>query len=171
MKAYSKFLDVLEKIEKFILVVTIALMVVIMLYQIILRYVFSQANSWSEELTRYLFIFNVMLAAAVAIRSNSHLQIDVFLNKMSDRTRAIFTIISTCVAIVFLLYLLYASITVCMYTKGNISAGLHISMSIPYATVPVGVVLMILASIEVIGKNAVKLAHHDFEDGKEPAKV
>ncbi|MDD5922210.1 MAG: TRAP transporter small permease [Eubacteriales bacterium] len=171
MKGYSKFLDGLEKVEKFILVVTIGLMVVIMLYQVIMRYVFSKSNAWSEELTRYLFILNVMLASAVAVRSNSHLQIDVFLNKMHEKTKAGFTIVSTILGIIFLFYLLKASIDVCRYTVNNISAGLHFTMAIPYASIPIGAVLMILSSIEVIGKNVQKIRNSEAIEPKEGENV
>ena len=68
LKVYSKFLDVLEKIQKAVLAITVPVMVFVMLYQVILRYVFAHSNSWSEEVTRYLFIFNVMLASAIAVR-------------------------------------------------------------------------------------------------------
>ena len=67
LKAYSKFLDLLEKVQKTILAVTVPVMVLVMLYQVVLRYVFSNSNSWSEEVTRYLFIFNVMMASAIAV--------------------------------------------------------------------------------------------------------
>ena len=72
LKGYSKFLDVLEKIEKFLLALAVAAMLMVMAYQVVLRYVFSAANTWSEELARYLFIFEVMIAAAIAVRRNSH---------------------------------------------------------------------------------------------------
>ncbi len=72
IKLYSKFLDLLEWVEKAILAVSVFVMVIIMVYQVILRYVFSNPNAWSEELARYLFILNVMLvppslSAATAI--------------------------------------------------------------------------------------------------------
>ena len=52
LKVYSKFLDVLEKIQKAVLAITVPVMVFVMLYQVILRYVFAHSNSWSEEVTR-----------------------------------------------------------------------------------------------------------------------
>src|SRR5699024_5885989 len=72
LRGYSNFLDVLEKIEKVILAVTVGIMVLIIAYQVIMRYIFAHANSWSEELARYLFIYDVMIGAAIAIRRNSH---------------------------------------------------------------------------------------------------
>ena len=47
IKLYSKFLDLLEWVEKVILAVSVFVMVIIMVYQVILRYVFSNPNAWS----------------------------------------------------------------------------------------------------------------------------
>nr|WP_288793829.1 TRAP transporter small permease [uncultured Eubacterium sp.] len=164
MKVYSKFLDGLEMAEKVILTATMTIMTAVMAYQVILRYVFSSANAWSEELTRYLFIFNVMVAAAIAIRRNAHLQIDILLSRMSEKTKHIFTIIATLAGMVFLGFLLVSSIRVCGYTVNNISAGLGISMAIPYAAVPVGTVLMLLTSVEVILKEVAALQNKEVKE-------
>ena len=153
VKAYSKFLDVVEKIERIFLAAAMGVMIVDMIYQVILRYVFSAANAWSEELARYLFIFEVMIAAAIAIRKNSHLQIDVLINCLKPRTKTIFTIVSTLVGMVFLVFLLNYSIGLVQTGGTNISVGLNIPMSIPYASIPVGTVLMLLTSVEVVLKN------------------
>ena len=145
LRGYSKFLDVLEKVEKAILAVTVGIMVIIIAYQVIMRYIFAHANSWSEELARYLFIYDVMIGAAIAIRRNSHLQIDILINLMKPKVRTILTIIATLAGMVFMVFLLSYSITM--------SAGLGIPMSIPYSCMPVGIVLMLLTSIEVLFKN------------------
>ena len=54
IKAYSKFLDILEKIQIVLLTVSVPAMVLIMFYQVIMRYVFANSPAWSEELVRYL---------------------------------------------------------------------------------------------------------------------
>ncbi len=151
-KGYSRFLDFLEKIEKFILTATVLIMMFTMLYQIILRYCFSAGNAWSEELTRYLFIFNVMIACAMAVRHGSHLQIDVLVSGLKTKDKCILTLISTFLGICFMLFLLVYSVNLCVIASNNISPGLEIPMSIPYASMPIGTVLMILAALEVIFK-------------------
>ncbi len=157
LKKYTKFLDLLEKVEKILLAVTVGAMVLFMLYQVILRYIFRASNAWSEELVGYLFVLDVMLGAAIAIRRNSHLQIDVLINRFPPKVKNVFTIGATVVGIVFLCFLFRYSLTLCATATKNISAGLHISMAIPYAVLPVGEVLMVLSSIEVILKNIAEL--------------
>lgn len=110
MKGYGKFLDGIEKIEKLFLAVTVAIMIIVITYQVILRYVFSASNAWSEELARYLFIYDVMVAAAIATRRNSHLQVDAFIGILKPRTKAIYTVIATIVGIVFLVFLFCYSV-------------------------------------------------------------
>ena len=162
LRGYSKFLDVLEKVEKAILAVTVGIMVIIIAYQVIMRYIFAHANSWSEELARYIFIWliwmgtsisNVMIGAAIAIRRNSHLQIDILINLMKPKVRTILTIIATLAGMVFMVFLLSYSITLVQTGARTMSAGLGIPMSIPYSCMPVGIVLMLLTSIEVLFKN------------------
>ena len=154
MKGYGKFLDGIEKIEKLFLAVTVAIMIIVIIYQVILRYVFSASNAWSEELARYLFIYDVMVAAAIATRRNSHLQVDAFIGILKPRTKAIYTVIATIVGIVFLAFLFCYSVVLCQAAAVNVSAGL----SVPYACMPIGAVLMILTSIEVIMKQLAEIA-------------
>ena len=155
--AYSKFLDVIERVQKAILAVSVPVMVFIMMYQVVLRYVFSNSNAWSEELTRYLFIFNVMFASAIAVRRNSHLQIDILINLLKPKVKCIFTIVATVIGIVFLGLLFKYCLDLCVQAARNISPGVGISMSVPYAAMPIGIVFMILTSIEVVIKNVEEL--------------
>ncbi len=150
---YSKFLDKLETLEKILLAVSWGAMVVIIVYQVILRYCFNASNSWSEELARYLFIYDVMLAASIAIRKNSHLQVDFLINLLKPKQKAAFTSVATVLGIVFLGFLFSYSLTLCTAAGANISPGIKVSMAVPYASMPIGVVLMILTSIEVVLKN------------------
>lgn len=164
VKAYSKFLDKLETVEKIFLGITVGIMVAVMVYQVVLRYCFSSANSWSEELARYLFIYDVMVAAAIATRKNSHLQVDFLINMLKPQIKCMFTIGATIVGIVFLGFLFTYSLTLCQTAASNISAGLKISMSIPYACMPIGVVLMVLTSLEVILQNMTQIRDLNKEE-------
>ena len=165
LKVYSKFLDVLETIEKVFLTITVAVMIVAIVYQVIMRYVFSNANAWSEELARYLFIYDVMIGSAIAIRRNSHLQIDMLISHLKPNVRNLFTIVTTLIGMVFLGFLLTYSLTLCKTGGRTMSAGLGIPMSIPYTSIPVGIILMLLTSVEVILRNVEQL-RSGGEEGK-----
>ena len=153
MKAYSKFLDVLEWIAKAFLAVTGIAMVVVLFYQVIMRYCFHSAAAWPEELARYLFIYDVMVAASIAVRRNSHLQIDALIGRMKPKTKAIFTIGSTLIGMVFLFFLLKYSFAMVKTGKRTMCMALPFSMAVPYSCIAVGVIMMLLTSVEVIFRN------------------
>jgi len=75
MKKTLNWLD--ENLEEFLLVVMLAAMTLIMGIQIFSRYALGQSLSWSEEVTRFLFIWSGFLSVsycsknAFLSRSNS----------------------------------------------------------------------------------------------------
>ena len=63
----------------------------------------------------------VFIGSAIALRKNSHLQVDVFLNLMKERTKYIYTIVVTILGILFLAVLFVYSISLCKISAVNIT--------------------------------------------------
>lgn len=150
LSAYSKFLGVIEFICRKLMGILMALMVIIMCYQVTLRYVFNNSNIWSEEITRYMFVYVVLLGSFVAVRRNSHLCVDFLLHIMKPGFRRIFTIITSLAVIAFLVYLLPLSYNLALSTMNSMSPGLKMPMGYVYMAIPIGDLLMILGMIEVV---------------------
>ena len=156
LNGYTKFMDVLEKILRWILGISMAVMVAVIFYQVILRYVFHNSNIWSEELARYLMCYAVLFGAAIAVRKGSHLQVDFLINMLPERARCIAVTLCTLAGDAFLVFFFIYGISLCSGTVNSISSGTKIPMAYVYACLPIGAVLMILASVEVILKELVK---------------
>ena len=62
MKKVLHWLD--ENLEEFLLVVFLIAMTLIMGIQVLSRYVLGQSLSWSEEITRYLFIWSGLFSVS-----------------------------------------------------------------------------------------------------------
>ncbi len=70
-----------KHIEKFLKLGTIwsvFLLISSVLLQIFARFFLAQAPSWTEEVSRLLFIFSVAFAAPLALKSNYYIYLDVF---------------------------------------------------------------------------------------------
>lgn len=152
LKAYSKFLDVVELICRKLIGILMALMVIVMCYQVVLRYVFNDANIWSEEVTRYMFVYAVLFGSFVAVRRNSHLQVDFLINLMKGNLKRYFTLVTSVVVLAFLVYLLPLSYNLALDTMRSVSPGLNLPMGWVYMAIPIGTLLMILGMIEIILK-------------------
>ncbi|MEA5083477.1 MAG: TRAP transporter small permease [Lachnospiraceae bacterium] len=123
-------------------------MVVVMCYQVILRYAFNNSNVWSEELTRFLFVWVSLLGSFVAIRRNSHLKVEFLVELMKGKFKKYFTILTDIAVILFIIYLIPLSYELTLSTMKNISGGLKVPMAVGYAAIPVGSLLMLLGMIE-----------------------
>ncbi|WP_313413115.1 TRAP transporter small permease [Sedimentibacter sp.] len=125
-------------------------MVVALFYQIIMRFLFESANSWSEELTRYSFIWMSMLGSAIATRRSRHMNVDFLMNRMPKILKIINSIIIKSLIIAFLIVIIFYGISLVSITFKQLSPGLRVPMAYMYASVPIGGILMLLFTIEVI---------------------
>lgn len=162
MKIYSKILNIIEKIITSLLGAFLVVMVFAIGLQIVLR-ALGKANVWSEELARYLFAWLVLLGGCVAIRKNSHLQVDFFTNMMKPKLCALVQAICMIVGMVFLVFLCATSLPLIANTFTNTSAGLRIPMAYIYMCIPAGSALMVLFGAEYV-YTALKKGFADKEE-------
>lgn len=76
-----KILNLYSKIEERILVASLVFTVVLIFIQVIMRYIFNNSLSWSEELARYIFIWQIWLGTGVGIRMKQQIRIEILLKK------------------------------------------------------------------------------------------
>ena len=69
------------RIEEILLVFSLVLMVALIFGQVIGRYVFSSAPSWTEEMARYIHIFQVWIGASYAVKLRQHIRVEAFITR------------------------------------------------------------------------------------------
>ena len=77
-----------------ITVVCLASMVVLVLSNVVLRYVFNSGISVSEELSRWLMVWLTFLGAIVALREHSHLGVDTLVRALPPMGKRICFVLS-----------------------------------------------------------------------------
>lgn len=94
----KQFLNTLFKGIEILIAVFLAVMILLMFMNVVLRYMFSKGFAWSEEVSRMCFIFLTYLGAIVAARENRHLLIDSLLNRLPKAGKIIvYTMIQVCI--------------------------------------------------------------------------
>ena len=79
-----------ENLEEFLLVVMLAAMTLIMGIQIFSRYALGQSLSWSEEVTRFLFIWSGFLSVSYCSKKCLSIKIEQFVAAFPRRGKALF---------------------------------------------------------------------------------
>src|SRR3954467_9215380 len=75
----QKLIAVYHRLLTWLLVATVAILIVPVTMQIVSRFTgLIPSYIWTEELSRFMFIWMVMLGAMVAVREGTHVEVDVW---------------------------------------------------------------------------------------------
>ena len=72
----ERILDLYCALLKFVIALCLAVMVVLVFGNVVLRYGFNSGITISEELSRWLLVWLTFLGAIVAVREHAHLGVD-----------------------------------------------------------------------------------------------
>ena len=103
MKALDAIKNVLNKILEILGTVTLGIMTVLVVYQVITRYVFNAPSPFSEALSQYLFVWMIMFGSAYVYGSREHLTIDLLKDKFSPKLNMIVEVIANICLFAFIL--------------------------------------------------------------------
>lgn len=129
--------------------------------QIFSRYFFDMSIVWTEEVSRWLYIYIVMLGASEAVSKRDHITVDLVPNMLQPRGRALLFI---CIHFIYLLACLYLvklgyTSTLCMDRLQAIT--MDIPVSYLYVIIPVGFALMAIRStINIFQDSLILLGQH-----------
>jgi TRAP-type C4-dicarboxylate transport system permease small subunit len=124
-------------------------MVAIVSAQVWYRFILNDPLSWSEEASRYLFVWISFMGAAAGVRYQVHLGIDLMEKILPARGYRIAVIIVNLIIQVFLLMIIYWGFKILGVIQFQESPSMHISMRYPYMAVPVGSIFMLINSLRV----------------------
>ena len=139
-----------EYLEEIILVFLLAAMAVIMGIQVFCRYALYMSLTWSEELTRYLFIWAGFLSVSYCTKKCISIKIEQFVALFPKRGKALFKVVNHTIELVLFLYLIpfawkyfYSAIE-----TGQVSPALGIPMYYVQAAPLAGFILVAIRIIQ-----------------------
>jgi TRAP-type C4-dicarboxylate transport system permease small subunit len=129
--------------------IALAFLSLLVVYQVVTRYILNDPSSWSEELARIVFIYMTFLGAALAIKRGRSLRITVFIEHLPKKLRFIsYNLINGTITIVFLIYSIYYSYWLIQKLSASHTPSLELPISFVYLSVPIGCLLMVVYYLE-----------------------
>lgn len=154
-----------NRFEEIFLIATLVLMVALIFGQVVGRYVFQSAPSWTEEATRHIHIFQVWIGAGYAVKLREHIRVTAFVDIFKGNTRKVLDMIA--VLIWFILMLLVAifgtQLVLTTLSYGQVASGTQIPFWIPYLAVPLGALSMAVRLLQQVFEIYKK--DYDAEEG------
>jgi TRAP-type C4-dicarboxylate transport system permease small subunit len=141
-KISGKISDLSARLIQWTLVVMVAVMTVLVIIQVLLRYIFFYSLSWSEEVARYLMIWVSFLASALAVQKGLHIGMESLIIRLSPAVRRKVNILTKSALLIFLLYLTIGGFKIAWLVREQSSPALFLSMSYAYAAAGFGGLFM-----------------------------
>ena len=139
---------VVVSIEKVILIVLMAGMVVFGFLQVFSRFILRAPIGWSEELLTYSFVWASFVGAGLAIYTDAHFSVDLMTRHFSPRLlKAVYLLIWILVCL-FSLFLLWMGVRLAIANTIQRMNILPVSMFWAYLAVPVSGSCMFLHALE-----------------------
>ena len=102
----SRAEDLLGRLLGVPVALLVAAEIIVLLVGVIARYLFRHPLIWSDELASILFLWLAMLGSAMAFKRGEHMRMTALVSKMAPDRRALFDLLATTAALVFLLVIL-----------------------------------------------------------------
>ena len=109
-KEKGNFFNAVNKAEDICLVAMFAAMIAAIFLQIIMRFVFNNSLSWSEELGKFIFVWISWLGISIGERRREHIRITLIVDKLSVKWQKIFEIIANILLLGILFVTLYYAV-------------------------------------------------------------
>ena len=149
----EKLRTTLDRVLELLAGLSMAVMVLLTTYQVIVRYIFSAPSTWSEELVGYIFGWSTLLGATLISGERGHMNIPVLVDRMSPPLRKAFHILWEVVAFVFSASILvFGGFQVSKLAMGQQTSSLGVAVGVFYWVMPVcGVVILLYSVLNIVG--------------------
>lgn len=138
------------RLERWMLIVLMSVMVVLGLLQIISRFVIKAPITWSEALLMYMFVWFSFIGASLAVKELAHFEVEIFMVRLPVKIQKFVAIIVYVMIFSFALFMVSRGSFLVKLNQRQMMAMMPFTMSWPYLVLPLSGVCMAIHSLKHI---------------------
>lgn len=144
---------VINTVIKIACILLFGFMVIIGTYQILVRYIFNNPSTISEELLTYSFTWMSLFAAAYVFGKREHMRMGFLADKLNKKKLTILNAIIEIIIIAFaLIVMVYGGVSITSLSMTQKTASLGIPMGYIYIVLPItGIIITLYGILNIIG--------------------
>lgn len=138
----------------------LGVVVLMMSYEVVSRYVFNAPTIWSGELCQYGLCFATMLGGGYTLMVDQHIRVDIIYRNFNFKRRAVVELLTWWVVIGFLAVLAWkgGELAIDAYLGDEKSMTfLEVPMFYSLSLVPIGAGLLLLQALARMARNVINL--------------
>ena len=101
------WMDRISLVISRICMAVVAILVVVMFYEVVVRYIFEQPTLWANELSLWMAGFVFLLSGLYAMQQRSHIRIYILYDMMPRSVQRVCDVISTVLIVIFAAAVIY----------------------------------------------------------------
>ena len=118
-------IDWVAKLVRWLVIALAVVMLVSLALQVLMRYVFGEALSWSEELAVSCFSWTMLLAIALGVRDAIHVRMDLLIDRLGGLPRRVSEALILCLVLAFGVFLAWSGFSYLIDTQGMTSVSIR----------------------------------------------
>lgn len=147
MEQYRRVVDGLNVVVRWVLAALMLVMTVLIGWQVIARFIVGDSLTFSEEVSRFVMVWLVIVGAAYAAKNGRLMKVDIVEHMLSGKAKQTVIMIAGVLSIVFYLVLVVFGFFIANAVSYQLTPATEVSMSIPMAALPAGGILLIINTI------------------------
>lgn len=162
--ALTRFLGVVS-------VILFAILVCVTVWQVFTRQVLNDPSTWSEELSKILFVWLAFSGAAFLFGERGHIAVDFLARKLPVSTQRILQMIVQVIILIFAaLAMIWGGYLAASIAWNQQMTALPLTLGWVYVVIPIaGVFIAIFAAVDLIGvATGREPAYPEIDEGEEP---
>lgn len=138
--------------ERWAMLVFYTFCCLVIVQEVVRRFVLNFSSAWGEEAARYAFIYLGWIGAAYAVKERAHIRFDIVIGRVGPRTKAVLYILAELATIVFACIALYWSLHTIrqLLQFDGATPVLRVNKAWFEAAVPIAFALVIFRSVQGI---------------------
>jgi TRAP-type C4-dicarboxylate transport system permease small subunit len=137
-------LSILDRALKHLLWLLVAILTASVFLQVLSRFVFKYPLPWTEEISRIAFVYSIFVGATIAVRENTHLNIDILLVVLPKGLAQVITVFGSVLVGVFLGFVTWEGTALVLATGIQMTPVMQIPFRYLYLVVPASGAFMLL---------------------------
>lgn len=137
-------LAILDRVLKYALTLLIVTLTASVFLQVLIRFVFKYPLPWTEEVARIAFVYSIFVGATIAVREQSHLNIDFLLVVLPKKIARALVLLGSLLVGVFLAFMTWQGILLVQATGVQMTPVMQVPFRYLYLILPVSGALMLL---------------------------
>jgi TRAP-type transport system small permease protein len=148
MAALQRFNAILEKLGSWGTILFMAIIAIVIPYEVIGRYVFQKMSIWSGEVSTYSLAWASMLGGAVGLKKGYQVSMTSVVESVPPAVAWALKLVAYLFTLFFFGAMFYFGLFQTIYNSRQFSPAMELMMSLPYAALPTGFFIMFFFTLE-----------------------